>query len=102
MEAKDTVIKLKSVPNPIFEGEPNTYDTAAAYTWGWKEGTERQAEISFKAGQDSRLKEVKEWIAREGITRIKSMQSDDGFADVYQIYLEDWQTFLNSLKEIKP
>jgi hypothetical protein len=54
MEAKETVIKLKAVPDPIFEGTPNTPETGAAYVAGWKDGTEVQAEVSFKAG----IKEV--------------------------------------------
>ena len=93
MEAKDTVIKLKAVPNPIFEGKPNTYDISAAYTWGWKEGTEAQAPISFKAGQDSMLKEVKEWLQTHN-AKICFDEPDERYREMYE---KDWQAFLKGL-----
>jgi len=56
MEAKDTVIQLKALPKQIFEGTEDTRATKVAYVAGWKDGTERQAEISFKAGEDQGYK----------------------------------------------
>jgi len=58
MEAKDTVVKLKAVPKEIFENRADTIHTKMCYVAGFKEGTEIQAEISFKAG----IKEVVEAI----------------------------------------
>ena len=47
---------------------------------------EKQDEISFKAGQDSRLKEVKEWIEEH---------REDKDA------LDKWQAFLKGLEETR-
>ncbi|KKM16325.1 hypothetical protein LCGC14_1687000 [marine sediment metagenome] len=52
MNWKETVIKLKAVPKQIFENQEDSIHAKACYATGWKDGTEIQAEISFKAGQE--------------------------------------------------
>lgn len=50
MEAKDTVIKIKKVPEQIWVGRKDTVETKMAYLAGFKDASESQAEISFKVG----------------------------------------------------
>ncbi len=53
MGTKNILIKLKEIPR-IFSDHENTLQESAAYLAGWMDGTKLQAEISFKAGQESK------------------------------------------------
>ena len=84
MEAKDTVSEGKVASWVGGEGNLKVRDMLVA---------NMQAEISFKAGRDSMLKEVKEWIAenRFGLTAM------DNYRD-FGVNAKSWQAFLKSLE----
>ena len=92
LEAKDTVMSLEEYNRFTLElyrtRNWRNYCKADCLDHEFKADLEHQAEISFKGGQDSRLKKVKEWI--EG-----AFNKQEG---IYVIYPEDWQAFLKGLK----
>ena len=82
MEAKEMVIKLKAVPKQIFEGKVDTIDTKLAYLAGWKDGTERQAPLSFKAG----IREVVEFLDFRVVPNLRTNKT----VDEWQAQLKRW------------
>jgi len=65
LEAKDTVMSLEEYNRFTLElyrtRNWRNYCKADCLDHEFKADLEHQAEISFKAGEDSKLKEVKEW-----------------------------------------
>ena len=105
MEAKDTVIPVSKCPyQPDGESDELYVDLGKLYQEKFMQGARKQASISFKAGQDSRLKEVKEWI--DNHSQIVSPVNDkriieDGIwhlTTARQLYEEEWQAFLKGLE----
>ena len=109
MEAKDTVIQLKAVPKEIFDNQKDTIHTKMCYVAGWKDGTEAQAEISFKAGevemairlsqphwqavQDAKLtaiKEVVEWVDDHPLIYSPSGKDFSQIVDEWQAQKKVW------------
>jgi hypothetical protein len=76
-------IKLGIPPEPLAYGEG-----IAIIEEQNKARLEAQAEISFKAGQDSRLKEVKEWFESHGYLHLLEQYVGVGV----------WQAFLKGLE----
>ena len=70
MEAKDTVMSLEEYNRFTLElyqkRNWRNYCKADCLDHEFKADLEHQAEISFKAGQGSRSKEVKEWFESHG------------------------------------
>ena len=101
MEAKDTVMSYKqkieilgTKANEWWDSLPDTMDADLL----------AQAEISFKAGQDSMLKEVKEWINnhQQGLCAGQDIQevagNDCKYGNTSHLLLPwlDWQAFKKS------
>ncbi len=64
---EDTIIKLKVCPETIWEGKTDTLETKLAYAAGFKEGTEKQAEITWKAALEyMRQADPEKWDSHDG------------------------------------
>jgi len=94
MEAKDTVIPVSKCPyQPDGESDELYVDLGKLYQEKFMQGARKQAPISFKAGQDSMLKEVKEWR----IEACPHVSNPNYFKPKYTCEM-CWQAFLKGLK----
>ena len=95
MEAKDTVIPISECPyQPDGESDELYVDLGKLYQEKFMQGARKQAPISFKAGQNSMLKEVKEWIEENKF----GLEAMDNYCD-FGIDDKKWQTFLKALEK---
>jgi isopentenyl phosphate kinase len=97
MEAIKTVVELALISDGKCEWFRNLPDYE-------QRNLTHQAEISFKAGQDSRLKEVKEWIKEHSHQKTPSMYGEIKFnsnGTVTVISTDELQAFLKGLEGAK-
>jgi len=86
MEAKDTLMHVVD----LIGGKLHTTYVAM------RDNLVKQAEISFKAGQDSMLKEVKEWMDENCLgCRSNTPCNTDEYLGFHK---ESWQAFLKGLE----
>jgi len=97
MEAKDTVIPVSKCPyQPDGESDELYVDLGKLYQEKFMQGARKQAPISFKAGQDSRLREVEEWMDKNCLgCRSNTPCNTDEYLGFHK---ESWQAFLKGLE----
>jgi len=105
---KDTVMSNKQILG-VFKNTPNLSDDAKMAMLGGRAVAQAQAEISFKAGQESILedvsyslssahqkgiREVVEWIQKEGIWAQVPFKGKRKEETMWCLFPEEWQVKL--------